>query len=217
MNRTRVLLADDHVIVLEALKKVVEPLCTVVGMTTDGRSLLTAAEKLRPDIIVTDINMPNLNGLQACEWLVKKLPESKIIFLTVNEDRDTAEEAIRRGASGYLLKKGASAELFKAIQTVLAGHIYLTPFISREPIGVFIALAKSRAHREPLTMRQRQVLELLAEGKSMKEAADILNVTPRTIAFHKYAMMDHLGITRNSELVRYAVQMRVGGEARQVA
>ena len=157
-------------------------------------------------MIITDINVPNLNGLQVCESLKEKLPESRIIFLTVSEDRDTAEEAIRRGASGYVLKKGATSELFKAIQTVVSGHVYITPLVTREPIGVFVSQAKSHARREPLTMRQREVLELLAEGKSMKEAADVLNVTPRTIAFHKYSMMEQLGITRNSELVRYAAQ-----------
>jgi len=213
MNRTRVLLADDHVILLEALKKLIESACLVVGTATDGRTLVAAAEKLRPDVIVADIHMPNLNGLEACALLMKKLPRSKIIFLTVNEDPESAEEAIRRGASGYLLKKSAATELFKAIQSVALGHIYITPFISREPIGVFISRAKSHAHQEPLTARQREVLQLLAEGKSMKEAADVLNVTPRTIAFHKYSMMEHLGIKRNSELVRYATQSGLCGEA----
>jgi DNA-binding NarL/FixJ family response regulator len=206
MNRTRVLLADDHIILLEALKKLVEPTCLVVGTANDGRSLIAAAEKLRPDVIIADINMPNLNGLEACERLIRKLPGTKVIFLTVNEDAESAEDAIRRGASGYLLKKAAATELFKALQNVMAGRVYITPLISREPIGIFVSRAKSHTHQEPLTLRQREVLQLLAEGKSMKEAANVLNVTPRTIAFHKYSMMEHLGITRNSELVRYATQ-----------
>jgi DNA-binding NarL/FixJ family response regulator len=124
----------------------------------------------------------------------------------VNEDPDSAKEAIRRGASGYLLKKAAATELFKAIQLVMLGRTYITPLISREPINIFISRAKSHEHHEPLTTRQREVLQLLAEGKSMKEAADMLNITSRTVAFHKYSMMEHLGITRNSELVLYAVQ-----------
>lgn len=206
MNRTRVLLADDHIILLEALKKLVEPTCVVVGTANDGRSLITEATKLLPDVIIADINMPNLNGLEACERLTKKLPGTKVIFLTVNEDAESAEDAIRKGASGYLLKKAAATELFKAVQTVMAGRVYITPLISREPIGIFVSRAKSHTHQAPLTLRQREVLQLLAEGKSMKEAADVLNVTPRTIAFHKYSMMEHLGITRNSELVRYATQ-----------
>ena len=205
--KTRVLLADDHIILLEALKRLLEPLCHVVGTTSDGRALISLAEQLQPDVIVADINMPHLNGLEACERLTKKLPESKIVFLTVSEDPDTAEEAIRRGASGYLLKKSAPSELFKAIQTVAAGRVYLTPAITHEPVSVFVSRARSHEHQEQLTARQREVLQLLAEGKSMKEAADVLNITPRTIAFHKYAMMEHLGITRNSELVRYATQI----------
>jgi DNA-binding NarL/FixJ family response regulator len=206
MNKIRVLLADDHQILLEALKKLVEPSCEVVGLASDGRSLIAMAEKLRPSVIVTDINMPHLNGLEACQMLLQKVPETKIVFLTVNEDADTAEEAIRRGAHGYVLKKSASAELFKAINAVASGRIYVTVAVANEPVSLFVSRAKSHAHHEPLTIRQREVLQLLAEGKSMKEAADILNIAPRTIAFHKYSMMGQLGITRNSELVRYAIQ-----------
>ena len=217
MNRTRVLLADDHVILLEALKKLVEPTCHVVGTATDGRSLIAAAEKLCPDVIIADINMPNLNGLEACERLIKKVPGTKVIFLTVNEDAESAQEAIRRGACGYLLKKAAAAELFKALQAVSAGRVYITQLISREPVGVFVSRARSQTQAERLTLRQREVLQLLAEGKSMKEAADLLNVTPRTIAFHKYSMMEHLGITRNSELVRYASQSGLCRNQVQVA
>jgi DNA-binding NarL/FixJ family response regulator len=204
--KTRVLLADDHVILLEALKKLIETTCDVVGFATDGRSLIALAEKLRPDVIVADINMPHLNGLEACELVIQKVPETKIVFLTVNEDAETAEEAIRRGAFGYLLKKSAATELFKAIQSVSAGRIYITGAISQEPVNLFVSRAKSHVTGEALTMRQREVLQLLAEGKSMKEAADILDIAPRTIAFHKYSMMGQLGFTRNSELVRYAIK-----------
>src|SRR5436305_14340958 len=150
--------------------------------------------------------MPQLNGLEACERLLKKLPDTRIIFVTVNEDIATGEEAIRRGAFGYVLKKAATSELFKAIQTVMSGRVYVTPAITKDSIQVFVARAKSHQHKEQLTARQREVLQLLAEGKSMKEAADVLHVTPRTIAFHKYSMMQHLGVTRNSELVLYAAQ-----------
>jgi DNA-binding NarL/FixJ family response regulator len=207
MRKPRVLLADDHIILVEALKKLLENSCEVVGTAADGHSLIALAEKLRPEVIIADINMPHLNGLEACEKLTKKLPDIRIIFLTVSEDPDTAEEAIRRGASGYLLKKGAPSELFKAIQSVLIGRTYLSPSITQDPVSVFVSRARSHEHQEALTSRQREVLQLLAEGKSMKEAADLLNITPRTIAFHKYSMMQHLGITRNSELVRYATQI----------
>ena len=204
MKRTRLLLADDHAILLEAFKKLLEPFHSVVGAVTDGRRLLAKARELRPDIVLLDINMPGLNGLDACEQLVSRNPETKVIFLTVSEDLDSAEEAIRRGASGYLIKKAVVAELLKAIETVFRGGIYITPLISTLPVGFFVAQAKGREKRQALTERQREVLQLLAEGKSMKEAAEILGVTPRTIAFHKYTMMEHLGFTRNSELMRYA-------------
>ena len=196
--KTQVLLADDHLIFLEAMKRLVESRCRVVGTASDGQTLISLAEKLRPEVILADINMPNLNGLEACERLLTKLPQSKIIFLTVNEDAETAREAFRRGAAGYLLKKSAPVELFDAIRAVVNGRLYLTPSITREPINIFLTSGKHRAQQERLTSRQREVLQLLAEGKSMKEAADVLRVTVRTIAFHKYSMMQHLGMTRNS-------------------
>ena len=204
--KARVLIADDHTLFLEGMKKLLEPSCWIIGTATNGQALIAEAEKQRPEVILTDINMPQLNGLEACERLLKKLPDTRIIFVTVNEDVATAEEAIRRGAFGYVLKKSATSELVKAIQTVMVGRLYVTSAITKEPIQVFIAKAKSHAHKDQLTARQREVLQLLAEGKSMKEAADVLHVTPRTIAFHKYTMMQHLGVSRNSELVLYAAQ-----------
>lgn len=206
MNAPRVLLADDHVILLEALKRLLEPHCKVIGAATDGRSLLDMAGSLRPDVIVADINMPNLNGLDACKIITSR-GGNKVIFLTVTEDPDTAAEAIRRGALGYVLKKSAPAELFEAIQTVMLGRPYISPAVTTEPPNVFIARALSHRREKPITMRQSEVLQLLAEGRSMKEAADILKVSTRTIAFHKYRMMEILGITRNAGLVRYAEQL----------
>ena len=140
--KTRVLLVDDHIILLKALKPLLEPVCDVVGTAADGRLLISLAEELQPEVIVSDIYMPNLNGLQACDQLTRKAPDSKIIFLTVNEDPDMAEEAIRRGAFGYLLKKGALTDLFQAIQTVLLGRVYITPDIKREPDVVLVSLRK---------------------------------------------------------------------------
>jgi DNA-binding NarL/FixJ family response regulator len=200
-------LADDHVILLEAFRKLLEPVCHVVGAVTDGRALVDAALKLKPDIVVADINMPQLNGLDACEHLKTRLPQTKLIFLTVNEDQETAMDAIRRGASGYLLKKSAAIELFEAIQKVSHGRTYLTPFISRDPVAVFVAKAKSIKTVGSLTLRQREVLQLLAEGRSMKEAADVLKVTARTIAFHKYSMMEQLGLKTTAELIRHAADL----------
>jgi DNA-binding NarL/FixJ family response regulator len=210
--KARVLIADDHRLFLEGLKKLLEPSCCVVGTALDGQSLISEAEKQRPEVILTDINMPRLNGLEACERLLKRVPETRIIFVTVNEDIATAEEAFRRGAFGYVLKKAAISELVKAIQTVMVGRFYVTSAITKEPVHVFVAKAKSHAHKEQLTARQREVLQLLAEGKSMKEAADVLHVTSRTIAFHKYTMMHHLGVSRNSELVLYAAQSGLCGQ-----
>ncbi|HXJ57434.1 MAG TPA: response regulator transcription factor [Verrucomicrobiae bacterium] len=205
--KPRVLLADDHVILLEAFQKLLEPTCQVVGAVVDGRALLAAVERLQPDLIVADISMPQLNGLEACEQLKRKRPDARLIFLTVSEDADLAAEALRRGASGYLLKKSASSELFEAIRTVLAGRLYITPLISREPPAVFLSRARDGDTAHTLTLRQREVLQLLAEGRSMKEAADILKVSPRTVAFHKYGMMEHLGIKTSAELVQHAVRL----------
>jgi DNA-binding NarL/FixJ family response regulator len=150
--------------------------------------------------------MPQLNGLDACERLKALAPEVRVIFLTMTEDADTASEAIRRGASGYLLKKCSSAELFTAIRTVLQGRTYVTPSLSHGMTSLFVAQAKASRGARKLSLRQREVLQLLAEGRSMKEAADSLKVTPRTIAFHKYSIMEQIGVKTSAELVRYAMQ-----------
>lgn len=207
MNRPRVLLADDHALLLEALRKLLEPTCNVVATVTDGRTLVHTAKRLKPEIIVADIAMPLLNGLDAAQELHADLPETRMIFLTVNEDPDVAAEAVRRGALGYLLKKSAATELFTAIQQVLAGHPYITPLITSEPATVFVSRAEQSQRTPGISLRQREVLQLLAEGRSMKEAADILNVTPRTIAFHKYAIMKQHGFGTGAELVQYAVRL----------
>jgi DNA-binding NarL/FixJ family response regulator len=213
MNQTRILLADKHLILVDALKTLMDAVFRIVGTAADGRALVSKAEQLYPDVILTEIDMPHLSGLDACEHLRKSLPRCKTIFLTVNEDLESAEEAFRRGAWGYIPKKAPVTELFKAIQLVLSGRAYISPLISREPISVFISRAKSREHQEPLTFRQREVLQLLAEGKSMKEAAKILDITSRTVAFHKYTMMEQLGISRSAELVRYAARALIPGKS----
>jgi DNA-binding NarL/FixJ family response regulator len=213
MNSARILLADDHVIILDAFKRLLEPAYTVVGTVTDGRALLDAALKLAPDVVIADISMPRLNGLDACERLARQLPRTRVVFLTASEDRDVAEEAIRRGAAGYLLKRVAASELFSALRRVLEGRCYITPLILSEPADVFINRAQQGTHHE-LSVRQREVLQLLAEGRSMKEAAVILKVAPRTIAFHKYAMMEQLGCKTGAELVQYAVRHGLTQSAR---
>ena len=205
-SKPRVLLADDHVILLESLKSLLQPEIDVVGTVTDGQALIARAKALSPEVIVTDIHMPHLNGLEACERLLMEVPKARVIFLTVNEDPATAAEAVRRGALGYILKKDAAGELRKAIETVRNGGVYISKALVQEPIKIFVSRAKSETKAEPLTIRQREVLQLLAEGKSMKEAADILQITSRTIAFHKYSMMSQIGIKTTSELVVYATE-----------
>lgn len=205
MTRTRVLIADDHAILLEAFKRLLEPEYDVVGTVTDGQALVQAAARLKPDVVIADISMPRLNGLDAAERLLERVPGSRLVFLTVNEDPQVAAEAIRRGAAGYVLKKSASAELFEALRQVLRGRTYVTPAIAGVSAEQFLVEAKRPGPARALSLRQREVLQLLAEGKSMKEAADLLGVSPRTIAFHKYAMIEELGLKNGAELIQYAV------------
>jgi DNA-binding NarL/FixJ family response regulator len=205
-RRPRVLLADDHTMLLDAFRRLLEPQCKIVGTAVDGRALVDLAANTRPEVIVLDISMPRLNGMEACAQLRRKMPELRLIFLTVNEDPDIAAEAIRLGASGYLLKSSASGELFTAIEQALAGKIYITPLIIKGvPLDVFLRKA-TKPGVEKLTVRQREVLQLLAEGRLMKEIADLLNVSPRTVVFHKYTIMKHLGVKTSAELVQYALE-----------
>jgi len=206
MNCPRVLLADDHTLLAEAIRKLLEPAYDVVGMVGDGQALLDAAPVLKPDVILIDVAMPRLNGLEAGRRLKQIMPWVKLIFLTMNEDPDLAVEAMRHGASGYLLKTSVSSELFHAIQAALKGKLYVTPQIARGMQYAFNWNPKGKNPDKELTARQREVIQLLAEGKSMKEAADILKVSPRTIAFHKYSMMKELGIKTNAELIRVAIK-----------
>jgi DNA-binding NarL/FixJ family response regulator len=202
----RVLLADDHTMLLDAFQRLLEPRCEIVGTACDGRALLDLAARTRPDVIVLDISMPGLNGLDACAQLRRKIPEMRLVFLTVNEDPDIAAKAISLGALGYLLKNSASAELFTAIEHALAGKTYITPLLTKGlPLGVFLGQAV-KPGAEKLTARQREVLQLLAEGRAMKEVADLLHVTVRTVAFHKYTIMEQLGLKTSADLVQYAIE-----------
>jgi DNA-binding NarL/FixJ family response regulator len=205
-SRPRVVLADDHAMVLEAFERLLEPECEVVGTARDGRAVLELAAAAKPDVVVLDVSMPRLNGLDACRQLRQTLHAVKLIFLTVNEDPDVAAEAVRLGASAYLLKSSASTELFAAIRLALLGKTYITPLLTQGmPLGAFLDQS-GKPPAEKLTVRQREVLQLLAEGRSMKEAAGQLDVAPRTVAFHKYAIMRVLGLKTSAELVQYAVK-----------
>ena len=201
----RILLADDHVLIANALRTLLEPRCTVLGTVANGRDLLEAAPRLLPDVVLVDIAMPLLNGLEAGRQLKTRMPSLKLIYLTMNEDVDYAEQAIAAGASGYLLKKSAASELFQAIEEALKGGTYVTPQIARGLEEIFVRDPRSSRPAKGLTARQREVTQLLAEGKSFKEAAAILGVTPRTVAFHKYTIMEALRLKTTADLVRFAV------------
>jgi DNA-binding NarL/FixJ family response regulator len=206
MKFPRVLIADDHTLVLEAIRKLLEPRCDVVGTVTDGRALVESAVMLKPDVVLIDIAMPLLNGLEAVRQLKTKVPGMKLICLTMNEDSEIGAEAMRAGASGYLLKKSAASELFYAIQEVLRGRSYVTPEIASGMQERFVRDPRPIAQRRVLTSRQREVMQLLAEGKSLKEAAHVLNVTPRTVAFHKYQIMAEMKLKSTADLIRFAIK-----------
>lgn len=209
MKRPRVLLADDHRLLREAFARLLEPTCEVVGAVADGRALLEAAPQLNPDVVVLDVGMPLLNGLDAARQLKRDMPWVKVIFLTVNEDPDLAAEAFRAGASAYLLKNSAATELFQAIQEVVQGRSYVTPLATRGLVEAVIHPPEPGSKPNELSQRQREVLQLLAEGRTMKEIAAILNITSRTVAFHKYGMMEQLGIKSSAELIQFAVKQRL--------
>jgi len=196
-------------LVAEACKKLLEPEFDVVGIVNDGRALVQTAVELRPDVLIVDIAMPLLNGLDAGEQAKDALPEAKIVYLTMNMNPEVAAEAFRRGASGYLPKSAASAELITAIREVMKGKSYLSPLITKDTVAFL--LKKERLLAEPLriTKRQREVLQLLAEGLSMKEVAHLLKLKPGTVAFHKYRMMAALGVKSNAELLKYAIRQHM--------
>jgi DNA-binding NarL/FixJ family response regulator len=201
--------ADDHRLLREAFVKLLEPDCDVVGAVADGRALLEAAPRLRPDIVVLDIAMPQLNGLDAARQLKRVMPGVKVIFLTVNEDPDLAAEAFRAGGSGFVLKNSAASELLQAIQDVSQGRSYVTPLATRDMVDTLLRRPESAGEAHELSPRQREVLQLLAEGRTMKEIAGILKITARTVAFHKYSMMQELGIKTSAGLIQFAIKKRI--------
>lgn len=207
MGPIRIVLADDHDLVLEAFRTLLatDNDVDVVATASDGRELIQAVKQHKPDIVVTDIAMPNLNGADACERLRKVMPDIKVIFLTVKDDPDLIASLLRAGAKGYLLKSSAASELPQSIHAVARGSTYVTPLVTEKMIG---SLANGSPTRplDKLTVRQREVLQLLAEGNTMKEVGSVLSLTPRTVAFHKYRIMETLGIESSAELVRFAVQ-----------
>jgi DNA-binding NarL/FixJ family response regulator len=209
MKQPRVLLADDHLMLREAFAWLLQSTCDVVGAVADGRSLLTAAQQLRPDIVVVDVAMPLLNGLEAVRRLKRTNPEIKSIILTISEDPDLAAEAIRCGVSGYLLKNSAASELIRAVGEVMQGRSYITPLVAKGMAGSPVRRELPAEKPELPSSRQREVLQLLAEGNTMKQIARALDITPRTVAFHKYGMMKQLGAKTTADLVKIAVKIGV--------
>jgi len=201
------LIADDHTLVAEACKKLLESDYEVVATVSDGRALVRAAVELRPQLIIVDVAMPLLNGLDAGQQIKELTPAVKLVYLTMNPDADLAAEAFRRGASGYLLKTCAASELAIAVREVLKGKSYLSPMIAKDTVDFLLRQDKKMIDEaDRLTERQREVLQLLAEGKCMKEVAAVLNITTRTVAFHKYRIMEVLDAKSSAELVQYAMR-----------
>jgi len=205
MPAPRVLLADDHHLLLGALEKLLQEDCQIVGRVSDGHALVAAAQQLKPDVIVLDVAMPLLNGLEAGRQIKQVLRTVKLIYVTMNEDPDIAAEAFRAGASAYLLKRSTPVELLTAIREVMLGRSYVTPLVTEQLVESLLKAEEHKAGQE-LTSRQREILQLVAEGRSMKEIAGVLDITPRTVAHHKYRLMDQLHIKSTAELVQYAVK-----------
>jgi DNA-binding NarL/FixJ family response regulator len=206
MNKPTVMLADDHTMIAEAFRNLLEPQYQVVATVHDGRALLHTALRVQPDIVVVDVGMPLLNGLSAGQQLKRQLRKVKVIYLTMNEDVDLAAEAMRTGGSAYLLKSSAASELLKSIHEVLRGGTYVTPKIKKGIEESFVRSSRPKVAEKKLTRRQTEVLQLLVEGKSMKEVGSVLSLTARTVAFHKYRVMKTLNIRSNAELIKFAIR-----------
>jgi len=211
MNRTRILLADDHTVLIDALVNFLANQFEIVGIARDGRTLIAMAKQDRPDVIVTDISMPDLNGIDAARILRKEASFSKLLFLSMHSDLPLVEEAFRAGALGYVLKVCSADELVKAIHCVAKGSTYITPLLAGDLISTLLTAGPQQTGSETttLTLRQREVLQLLAEGKTMKEVASQLGISTRTTESHKYEIMRQLGIQTTAELIRYAVRIKL--------
>ena len=205
MSRTRIILADEHTLMIDGLKNLLQPEFDVVGTFSDGVTLVKGARDLQPDLIVLDTSLPKMNGLIAGQRLRALSGNAKLIYLTSNDNRRTLAAALQLGAKGYLLKSSTAADLIKAIRLIVRGSRYVTPTLTEDVVGSLTHyIAALQGREEHLTVRQKQVLQLLVEGRTMKEVAFLLNLSARTVAFHKYTMMQNLQIKSNSELLRFA-------------
>jgi DNA-binding NarL/FixJ family response regulator len=206
MAKPRVLLADDHSLVLEGFRRILDDQCELIGMVEDGRALLEAAQRVLPDMVILDISMPLLNGIDAATQLKKTQPSVKVIFVTMHSDADYVRSAFEAGASGYLLKRSAVDELEQAIRTVWAGHTYITPLIAKDLLDVLLSnQPRKPQERKILTFRQREVLQLLAEGRTTKDIALRLKISSRTVEFHKAQIMEQLDLNSTADLIKYAL------------
>jgi len=206
LRATRVLIADGHLLVAEACKHLIEPEFDVIAVVTNGRAAVKAAGELRPDIVILDISMPGLNGLDAGETIKRNCPSTKVIYLTASMGPDVVSGAFRRGASGYVLKQCDAVELLIALRSALRGKSYLSPLITRETVEFLLRPNAESESEKRISPRQREVLQLIAEGKPMKEIAYLLDLKPGTVAFHKYRLMETLGIGNSAALIEYAVK-----------
>ena len=205
MKRARILLADDHALTLEGIRAVVEPHHEIFGMVMDGRALFDAALRLQPDLIILDITMPLLNGIDAAVQIKKNLPEVKLLFLTMHVNPAYLEAALNAGGTGYVLKSGAREELLEAIKSVLNGRIYVTPSLSGEHLERFTDPSRAAATLR-LTTREREILQLIAEGRAGKEIAFILSISIKTVAFHRENIKRKLGLGTTAELTKHAIE-----------
>lgn len=205
-GRARLLIADDHTLLAEACKSFLEPEFQVVGIATTGREMLRVAAELKPDVVIIDVAMPQLNGLDATEQLKRSQPSCKVVFMTMNMAPDVAAEAFRRGALGYVVKSSAASELTTAVRRALRSESYLSPLITKDTVDFLLRGRTAYSEEKRLTRRQSEILQLLAEGMSMKEVANVLNLKPGTVAFHKYSLMHALGLKTNADLLRYAIK-----------
>jgi DNA-binding NarL/FixJ family response regulator len=206
MARTTILLADDHTLFCNLLRELLEPEFKVVGSVSDGRELLNAVATLHPDVALVDIGMPTLNGLDAGRRLKRECPQTKLIYLTMNNNTEYAKEAIQSGASGFVLKNTQSSELLRAIRGALRGETYVAPEIRKAMNEIFIRDPKAVDRPQQLTNRQREVLQMLAEGRNLREISNALKISYRTVRFHKVRIMEELGTSRNADLVKYAMK-----------
>jgi DNA-binding NarL/FixJ family response regulator len=214
MKRPRVLLADDHTLFLQGIAKLLEADIEVVGAVQDGSALVTAVEQLKPDVVLLDIAMPGMNGLDAARQLKKASPAVQIIFLTMHMNPAYVTEAFRVGGAGYLLKGCEASEVLTAIGEVLKGRSYVTPLVTKETLSSLLRSTKREASSRPFapfTSRQRQVLQLLAEGRTTKEMAQLLKISVRTVEFHKSRLMEELGVQSRAELIKYAIASGLTG------